>query len=184
MSKVSGTSQEATPASEHSSRRARQIKPHTILETRVPDPAQSETLLNRKPVEALTTKTAQLRGACSAVRETVNHPRNGLGSAGPHRRAGTAYATDVPGSRTGHQALKPIGGLQPRVSETLCAECRISCAGAEPGMQLSAKNDVEGRTKDGGRRARALLSWLRRGESCDLLGVLASACHGSTPFDP
>jgi hypothetical protein len=51
-------------------------------------------------------------------------------------------------------------------------------------MQLSAKNDVEGRTKDGGRRARALLSWLRRGESCDLLGVLASACHGSTPFDP
>ena len=176
MSKVLGTSQEATPASEHSSKRARQIKPNTHIAYQGTRPCPLRSTAQTQTCGSAHDQNSTTGGACSAVREMVNHPRNWLGNVGPHRRAGTDYATDVSGSRTGHLALNgPIGGLQTRVSETLCAECRISCAGAEPARKLSAKNDVEGRAKDGGRRARALLSWLRRGESGDLLGVLASA---------
>lgn len=167
MSKVLGTSEEAMPATEHSSKRARQIEPHTHIAYQRTRRCPTGNGSLKATCESATIETStQPAGAYSAVEETAKSPTQRVRKRGG--RIGELGQTMLRCPR-----LEDRTSSAERANRWFAATslwnpvCRVSYKAAlawSPARKLSARNDDEGRTKGGRRRARALLSWLRRGE--------------------
>ena len=135
-----------------------------MLHTSVPDAAQPETEALKATCESATIETStQPVGACLAVEETAKSPTPRVRKRGG--RIGELGQTMLRCPRledrtSSAEREKPKANRWFAATSLWNPVCRVSYKAAlawSPARKLSASNDDEGRTKGGGRRARALL---------------------------